>query len=377
MHTEEPLYVQVKNALVQNLMSDPLGDDRLPSYRDITKDFDVSTVTAIKAIDVLKAEGVVGSRPGKGLFVKDREKLFSLYSAPTPTVGVTFLDIHGTSSMQLSEIMRGVSDECVNQALNIQVFSTPLNSTSMEDNPLFWKNIRMKHIDGLIIASRMPINDIMLLREEGIPFVWVTVDLPDPDIHSIVVDKLYAINTALMHLSRLGHQKVALLCAEEDESLRSQFHTLSAGYGMQPESFCTDNLPEMDAGYLLAKQAVSDSRPDAIITRGAEMTASAVTYLSEAGLELGRDIGMVGYTHSLSGYYLRRDVTVILSPIADMARRAVVMLKDILDGKDVNPRKVLITPTILIRGSCGYPMGDADEITINSVHDLLALPYGS
>lgn len=55
----------------------------LPSYRQLMATYDVSTQTAQRAIGILKAEGIVESRAGKGVFVRPRPNLLSRMISPT------------------------------------------------------------------------------------------------------------------------------------------------------------------------------------------------------------------------------------------------------------------------------------------------------
>ncbi len=75
LQAEEPLYRQLRLILVKDGGSSP---GKLPSVKEIARRHRVSVVTVLKAIEGMKAEGLVFSRPGKGIYVKDRKKLRDL-----------------------------------------------------------------------------------------------------------------------------------------------------------------------------------------------------------------------------------------------------------------------------------------------------------
>lgn len=64
-----PLYVQVA-ALLRGLIQSGELTSRLPSLKTISQDYGVSHITAEKAVQVLKDEGLVETVVGKGTYVR-------------------------------------------------------------------------------------------------------------------------------------------------------------------------------------------------------------------------------------------------------------------------------------------------------------------
>jgi len=70
-----PPYSQVADALRQAIHSGELTPGtRLPSGRELAQRFGVALMTAQKAIDVLRAENLVRSHRGRGVFVTDGQE---------------------------------------------------------------------------------------------------------------------------------------------------------------------------------------------------------------------------------------------------------------------------------------------------------------
>ena len=61
-------YQQVAARLRERIQAGELGP-RLPSYMTLAHDLDVSPMTVQRAIGVLRDEGLVVTRPGRGTFV--------------------------------------------------------------------------------------------------------------------------------------------------------------------------------------------------------------------------------------------------------------------------------------------------------------------
>lgn len=65
-----PIYEQIKNQMIQQIMSDELKEGELiPSIRLLAKDIQISVMTIKKAYDELEKEGYIESVQGKGTFV--------------------------------------------------------------------------------------------------------------------------------------------------------------------------------------------------------------------------------------------------------------------------------------------------------------------
>jgi GntR family transcriptional regulator len=63
-----PLYVQLADLIREQIRSGELTG-RVPSVKSLTQEHGVSHITAEKALDLLKTEGLIRSVIGKGTFV--------------------------------------------------------------------------------------------------------------------------------------------------------------------------------------------------------------------------------------------------------------------------------------------------------------------
>jgi GntR family transcriptional regulator len=65
-----PLYAQIRSYFLELIQSGQLRpSDRVPSEKELSQGFEVSRMTARKAIDQLVSDGLIIRRPGKGTFV--------------------------------------------------------------------------------------------------------------------------------------------------------------------------------------------------------------------------------------------------------------------------------------------------------------------
>lgn len=71
--TSQPLYVRVAAELRQRVLAGLVkAGGPLPSETELMNEFNVSRTTARNAYNVLRAEGLIDSQPGRGVFVRER-----------------------------------------------------------------------------------------------------------------------------------------------------------------------------------------------------------------------------------------------------------------------------------------------------------------
>jgi GntR family transcriptional regulator len=72
----EPAYRDIANALRADITARHLIEgDRLPTVRELAQRYGVPTGTVARALDLLRAEGIIVSRHGKGLYVRSFSRI--------------------------------------------------------------------------------------------------------------------------------------------------------------------------------------------------------------------------------------------------------------------------------------------------------------
>jgi len=286
-------------------------------------------------------------------------------------VGVSFLDIYNTAMPFLAEIIRSLSRTAEELGLNLQVF--PIPAGRIRENSAFLEDIRRREIEGLILTRRVPAEDIVFLQKEGLPFVWIANDLPgEENLHSVLASRMKSLALVLEHLTRLGHHRISLLTTETSSALEEEFLTLCSAKGVKGRYVMRIGA-ERQTGYVMTEEVIRKERPDVLITRGLDLTLSALECLSEAGLSVPEDIALVGMSVTLS--YLPGSTTVWYSPLAEMARRALIMLDRLLSGEKVEEKREVLKESLIIRGSCGYLAGKNGQIVVAEIEELDNLTY--
>lgn len=70
-NSNEPIYIQLKDRIVQMMLDGTLKDgDALPSVRQVAADYQINPLTVLKSYQILVAQDLVEKRRGLGMFVR-------------------------------------------------------------------------------------------------------------------------------------------------------------------------------------------------------------------------------------------------------------------------------------------------------------------
>ena len=70
--SSQPIYEQICTQIKNQIISEKLAGDALPSIRSLAKDLKISVITTKRAYDELEQEGFIYTVAGKGCFVAER-----------------------------------------------------------------------------------------------------------------------------------------------------------------------------------------------------------------------------------------------------------------------------------------------------------------
>ena len=177
----------------------------LPSVRSLAKTLGTSTNTVQEAINTLKQEGLLDSRPGKGVFVK------AIMSGSSDTKRIGLLHLNKTEYLDVGPYpkrpiagLRAALEES-----GYELFPIALESIDM----LFLSDaIAEQKLSGLVlfeIDSSLVIHELLALR---LPMVSMDYDLTRFGIPSVCFDNHLAMIELTKHFIELGHKDVLFIC---------------------------------------------------------------------------------------------------------------------------------------------------------------------
>ncbi len=196
--------------------------------------------------------------------------------------------------------------------------------------------------------------------QRGFPVVlcdWqeneIAVQMPQ-----VSVDFRLAGALAAQHLIALGHERMAIIFDEPQQSLRFEgFRStlLEAGLALPPAMIQVGHST-LESGYTAAQQLIEQTiRPTAIFATTDWMALGAIQAVQNAGFQVPQDISIIGLDDIMISAHIRPPLTTIAIPKAQLAFEATELLFSLMKGTPEPPLSRLIKPSLIIRQSTAAP----------------------
>jgi LacI family transcriptional regulator len=214
-------------------------------------------------------------------------------------------------------------------------------------------------VEGMIFINTW------LRRPLPVPVVAVSDITEAPGVSSILIDNSHAASLALQHLVSLGHRKIAFFKGpkgngDTEDRWRSIARTaaqlqlevrpeLIRQLGTYPEC---NKTTMADLGYHQAKELLGVSRDfTALMAFNDGSAIGAIRAFRDAGLDVPRDISVVGFDDIEQAAFIVPRLTTIHQPLHEMGELAAATLIRRIEDATYNPGKIVVTPRLIVRES--------------------------
>jgi len=279
----------------------------------------------------------------------------SLARSRTNTIGIA---LSGTSNPYFMELVYALAAECTTRK-----WMTLLADTK-EDTDVEEKSVRQLHqhrVDGVILATCGDENSRSLayLEQNRVPTVLVD-RLVSRRFSQVGVENKHAMTQLVEHLYNLGHRRIAMIAGRPHvattlERVNAYKRTLHA-HGLPVDQALIHDGSEDAESF----DRLLSLKPTAILAGNNRAMIRLMQYLHAAGLQVPRDIAVVGFDDFEWADYFHPRLTVIAQPIEAIAKRAIALLAARIEDPEVKPQTLHIKPKLIVRESCG----SKSEITI-------------
>lgn len=241
-------------------------------------------------------------------------------------------------------------------------------------------------VAGIIVAPRL---DVPTARET---LAWLdSLDLPvvlveregAEEVHrtpleSVETDHVLGARMAVRHLAELGHQRIGLVRTEHSPhsaAIRAGWAAELAGLGLPgigADGSVADGVvevivpdqkdPSWDAVLNDVPAACRATGTTALLVHADPEAMSVAQHAEEQGLEVPRDLSIVAYDDEVVSLF-SPPMTAVRPPRKSVGRAAVELLVARLDDPGRPTHRVVITPSLRVRGTSVPPAGGSAEST--------------
>jgi LacI family transcriptional regulator len=221
--------------------------------------------------------------------------------------------------------------------------------------------------DGLIIAPSVPASKMEVYSAmigAGAKIVLIDRTLDGLDCPMVSTDDVAVGILATEHLISLGHTKIGHLKGTTTSTSKKRFEGYKQALANKEIAFEKSlvrdcGLMESD-GYRAMKEWLAEGNlPTAIFAVNDPTAIGAMQALDEAGVKVGEDLAIVGSGNIHYGDMLRVPLTTVSWSRGEMGQSAARLLIRLIEeeGGDGMDQKIILSPSLVVRQSCGANSG--------------------
>ncbi|MBD1381344.1 LacI family DNA-binding transcriptional regulator [Metabacillus arenae] len=325
-----------------------------PTIYDVAKEAGVAISTVSK---VLNNTGSIGAKTRK----KVEETMQKLNYQPSvaasvkkriQTIGLLIPDI---ADPFMAEIARAIEDHGRKFGFSLMICST---DNDLDKEMEYVSILKKKYIDGIIIATGL--KNTAALKElisNEIPVALLAREVPSLAVNTVVVNDFLGAFEATSYLIKLGHRKIAMITEDiyfpvTKSRLDGYKQALEeAGINDNGDLVSLNNTSYTDALESTVKLLNLPEPPTAIFASTEPLAIGAMQGARESGLDIPKDISIVGFDNSILAKMCYPQLTTVSQPIHEMGKKIIKLLvEQIKDPKKVKQR-IVMSPELVIRGT--------------------------
>ena len=226
----------------------------------------------------------------------------------------------------------------------------------------YLKRCRHHNVDGAILMG-LDADDpeVRRLVRSDVATVGVDLEVEGPLTTSVESDNEAGSAAAVRHLHELGHRRIAHITGLLDkrpgaERLRGYRHELQR-LGVTPrDEYVGYGDFYVDSGSDAMRKLLALDEPPTAVVVAADMTAlGAIRAANEAGLEVPRDLSVVGFDDIQLAEYLHPPLTTLRQQKFALGVEAGRALIRHIEGEDDVPASVTLPVELIVRASTAAP----------------------
>ncbi|MFT3996516.1 MAG: LacI family DNA-binding transcriptional regulator [Asticcacaulis sp.] len=295
-----------------------VGVSPMTVSRVINGEKNVREETRRKVNEAIEALNYSPNMAARSLASQDSSRIALIYSNPSMSF--------------LSELLLGILNQSSQSGCQLIIESCdgPEGVADVLDK------LKRLGVDGVVLPP--PLSDsarvAKALKDMGLPFVGVATSRPSPDAPSVSIDDFKAAFAMTQRLIGLGHRRIGFIKGHPNSyysQLRHEGYVAALSKaGLKPE----DGL--VGQGYFTYRSGfdaaetllLRDDRPTALFASNDDMAAGAVASAHRLGLDVPKDVTIVGFDDTSMASSVWPELTTVRQPISDMASLGLKMLLD-------------------------------------------------
>jgi LacI family transcriptional regulator len=271
------------------------------------------------------------------------------------TLGLIISDI---TNPFFPDLVKSIQERALEAGYDVIILNT--NYEPEHDAPYVQRLLELQVRGVMILTTEMDLSVIERLSSRRIAVVLLDVGKVGPHTSNIRVNYEKGIHQAVEHLLELGHRQIAFISGPsrfKSAQLRRQAflktmkkHTAS----LHTKPMICEGDFNLESGQRAVRELLAlENRPTAIIAANDLMAMGALRELRLAGLQVPKDLSVIGCDDIWLAKLTDPQLTTIMIPRAEIGAAAVEAILRTNSGDGRSGREIKIRTELLIRESTG------------------------
>lgn len=317
--------------------------------------YPVSAATRQRIIEVAQAMGYKPNMAAR-----------SLRTDLTNTIGIVVDDL---LSPFVPSIVRGIQDYLKQHDYMTLSMNSDWDPDTEKDAI---DTLLSRRVDGLIFVEspHLAVNEALISSKKR--FVFAHRLFGGATNNSVVPDDYYGAALAVKHLISLGHRRIAYISGPEG------WHTSRQRLAGYKDTLAEHNLPwdpslvqvgdwDGEGGYAATRNLLTlDQIPTAIFSANDAMAVGAISAVYDQGLNVPKDVAIVGYDNRDFARIIRPKLTTVSMPVYEMGLTAAELLLQLMAGDQQDVPEIKVKGQLFIRETCGAEVSQRTQENLNT-----------
>ncbi len=322
----------------------------LPSERELSAKYDVERLTVRRALKTLEDEGLVQKLPGKGTVVKHKPVIEAGQATPDKNLLFAIAAGDGEKMKQpyMANLFYRLEKLCFQEGFNLQYTQIGPRG-SLAD---FSKTLGS--VSGIIFYSKVDTRFVETAVNSKIPTLLVSNKVGK--VPAIIYDNINGCYDAVSHLIDKGCKRIVFISGAESylnskQRLEGYKRALATGGIAYDDELVITGKWDFESGYDCIERLLEKGTAfDGIMGANDMMALGAIRALAKNGLNVPKDIKVVGFDNIESGEFSVPSLSTVAVDSMTVAWVAMTMLKLIMNGETL-PESLMIPSQLIIRES--------------------------
>jgi LacI family transcriptional regulator len=328
------------------------------TIKDIARELKISVATVSRALrdtyDVNQETRQLVLKKAEELNYKPNFNATGLVTNSSHNIGIVLPSI---TNYYFSTVVTGIQEVAYTKGFNIVLYIT---NDSAEREKDILNELSLGNIDGLLasVCSRSGQNDhFQQVLTDGIPIVFFDRVAPDIKASKIMQDDFHGAYQAVEHLITQGYTKIAHITGPSGmlftETRMEGFIAAMRAHRLPVlDEWIIHSGFSMDFGKRDVLQLLQcATKPDAIFAVNDRKAIGAMMTLKEHHIEIGRQMGVIGFTNDPMCEIVSPTLTTVEEPALEVGRKSCEFLLNHINKKNFPPQELTLPTRLVVRES--------------------------